>query len=74
MGLLTEILNTVAYGLIILGLLFAAVDAVERKSEGKKSSKEKGSWSDLHLLLNYQTAIFLGIAGFVLLIIGVWVH
>jgi hypothetical protein len=73
MSLLHPILDTVAYGVIILGLLFAGLNVIELKSSLTKSPKksQNESWPDA---LHWQVALFLGIAGFVLLIIGVWVH
>ena len=61
MGVVTPILNTIGYGLIIIGLLFAFVDTVERKK-----TKE---WP---FFLNLQMGVILGIAGFVLQIIATW--
>ncbi len=59
-----EILNTIAYGVIIVALLFAMVDAFERRSHVKHG---------VMFYLNIQIAILLGIAGFTLLIISLWV-
>ena len=61
MDIVTPILNTIGYGLIIVGLLFALIDTCERKKQ-----KE---WT---FFLNLQMGVLLGIAGFVLQIIATW--
>lgn len=58
------ILNTIAYGVIIVALLFAMVDTFDRRSRVKQG---------IMFYLNLQIAILLGIAGFTLLIISLWV-
>ena len=61
-SLVSSVLHTIGYGLILISLLFAAVDTIERK-------KEKG-WP---FYLNLQVGILCAIAGFVLLLIGTWI-
>lgn len=63
--MLEGILSTIGYGVIIVGLLFAGVDACERKARAKEG---------ICHTLNLQVAILLGIAGFALLIISLWVR
>lgn len=59
--MVTAILNTIGYALIIVALLFAAVDTFERKKQ-----------KDWPFFLNLQMGVLLSICGFVLLIIGTW--
>jgi len=62
------ILNTIAYGLIILALIFVAVDTVERKRHHRE-----GSLMERMRFINQQLAVLLSIAGFILLIISMWI-
>lgn len=63
MDIVTPILNTIGYGLIIVGLLFALIDTFERKKQ-----KE---WT---FFLNLQMGVLLAIAGFILQIIATWLN
>lgn len=58
------ILNTIAYGVIIAGLLFALVDTFDRRNRVKHG---------IMFYLNLQIAIALCIAGFAILIVSLWV-
>ena len=60
-NLLHEILNTIAFGVIIVGLLFEAVDVSLCKSDSNASR------------VNKCIAVILGIGGFALLIISMWI-
>jgi hypothetical protein len=61
MGVVTPILSTIGYGLIIVGLLFALIDTFERKKQ-----------KDWPFFLNLQMGVFFAVCGFVLQIIAIW--
>lgn len=64
MDWLNALLNTIAYGLIIIGVLFGMVDTLSSRARIQRG---------FFFFLNVQVGIVFIVAGFALLIIAAWV-